>query len=160
MKRLLCILTLLFSGLACFSHGAAVLRPNIVVVLADQWRAEAFGYAGNPDVRTPQIDRLQRESLHCVNAVSGHPVCCPARASLLTGQRPLTHGVFMNDVPLAPDATSLAKVLRDSGYDTAYIGKWHLDGHGRSSFIPRERRQGFDYWKVMECTHDYTNSFY
>lgn len=144
-----------------FMPGAmAAARPNIVFILADQWRAEAFGYAGNPDVKTPQIDRLERDGIRFLNAVSGMPVCCPARASLLTGQRPLTHGVFMNDVPLASNAVTVAKVLRDSGYDTAYIGKWHLDGRGRSSFIPRERRQGFEYWKVMECTHDYTNSFF
>lgn len=66
----------------------------------------------------------------------------------------------MNDVPLSPEAVTLAKVLRQEGYDTGYIGKWHVDGHGRSNFIPRERRQGFDYWKVLECTHTYTNSFY
>ncbi len=135
-------------------------KPNVVVVLADQWRAETFGHAGNPDVKTPNLDRFQHEGIQFVNAVSGVPVCCPTRASLLTGQRVLTHGVFMNDVSLSPDAVSLGKVVRDAGYDTAYIGKWHIDGHGRSSFIPRERRQGFDYWKVLECTHDYNNSFY
>ena len=135
-------------------------KPNILFVLADQWRAQAFGHAGDPNVKTPHLDRLQREGIQFVNAISGMPVCCPYRASLMTGQRPLTHGVFMNDVPLAPDAVSLAKVLRDAGYDTGYIGKWHIDGHGRSSFIPRERRQGFDYWKVLECTHSYSNSFY
>ena len=75
-------------------------QPNIIFVFGDQWRAQAFGYAGDPNVKTPNIDRLQRESLHFVNAVSGVPVCSPYRATLLTGQRPLTHGVFMNDVPL------------------------------------------------------------
>jgi arylsulfatase A-like enzyme len=135
-------------------------RPNLVFVLADQWRAQAFGFAGDPNVKTPRLDRFQRESLWWPQAVSGVPVCCPYRASLLTGQRPLTHGVFMNDVPLATNAVTLAKVLRAAGYDTAYIGKWHLDGHGRSSFIPAQRRQGFDYWKALECTHNYTNSFY
>jgi len=145
--------------------GSAGLRagarpPNVVVVLADQWRAEAFGYAGNPDIRTPNLDRLQREGVQFINAVSGMPVCCPMRASLLTGQRPLTHGVFLNDVPLNAEATTIAEVLAAAGYDTAYIGKWHVDAHGRSSFIPRERRQGFDYWKVLECTHDYNHSAY
>ncbi|MCX6904083.1 MAG: sulfatase [Verrucomicrobia bacterium] len=135
-------------------------KPNIVFVLADQWRAQAFGFAGDPNVKTPHLDRLRRESIQFVNAISGLPVCCPYRASLLTGQRPLTHGVFMNDVPLSPDAVTLAKVLGAAGYDTAYIGKWHVDGHGRSNFIPRERRQGFDYWKVLECTHNYSNSAY
>jgi arylsulfatase A-like enzyme len=66
----------------------------------------------------------------------------------------------MNDVPLAEGAVTLAKVLRTEGYDTGFVGKWHLNGDGRSAFIPRERRQGFDYWKVLECTHDYTHSFY
>ena len=134
--------------------------PNIVFVLADQWRAEAFGYAGNSDIKTPNLDRLQREGVRFVNAVSAMPVCSPMRASLLTGQRPLTHGVFVNDVPLNPAAVTLGKVLRTAGYDTAYIGKWHVDGHGRLDFIPRERRQGFDYWKVLECTHDYNHSAY
>jgi arylsulfatase A-like enzyme len=79
---------------------------------------------------------------------------------LITGQRPQTHGIFINDTPMNPDATTLPKVLKNGGYDTACIGKWHIDGHGRSAFIPRERRQGFDYWKVLECTHDYNNSPY
>jgi len=78
--------------------------PNILFVLADQWRAEAFGYAGNPDVKTPSLDWLQSEGIRFVNAVSGMPVCSPMRASFLTGQRPLTHGVFLNDLPLNPEA--------------------------------------------------------
>jgi arylsulfatase A-like enzyme len=139
---------------------AAQRRPNILFILADQWRAQAFGYAGDPNVHTPNLDRLQQESLCFLNAVAGVPVCCPARASLLTGQRALTHGVFLNDVPLSPDAVTFAKVLSQEGYDTGYIGKWHLNGDGRSAFISRERRQGFDYWKVLECTHDYNHSFY
>lgn len=134
--------------------------PNVLVIIADQWRAEAFGYTGNPDVKTPHIDSLARESIDFKNAVASVPVCCPSRASFFTGQRALTHGVFLNDVPLSPDAVSLAKVLKSAGYDTAYVGKWHLNGDGRSKFIPRERRQGFDYWKVLECTHAYNNSFY
>ncbi len=135
-------------------------RPNILIIIADQWRAEALGYAGNPDVKTPNLDLLQHHSIDFKNAIASNPVCCPTRATMLTGQRALTHGVFMNDVPLAPDSVTLAKVLKSAGYDTAYVGKWHLNGNGRSNFIPRERRQGFDYWKVLECTHDYNNSFY
>jgi arylsulfatase A-like enzyme len=139
---------------------AGTRPPNVLFVLADQWRAEAFGYAGNPDVKTPNLDRLQREGVRFVNAVSGMPVCSPMRASFLTGQRPLTHGIFLNDVPLNPEAVTIAKVLRAAGYDTGCIGKWHVNGDGRSNFIPPERRQGFDYWKVLECTHDYNHSAY
>jgi arylsulfatase A-like enzyme len=135
-------------------------KPNVVLVIADQWRAQAFGYTGDPNARTPHLDRLAGESCNFVNAVAGLPVCCPTRASLLTGRRPLSTGVFLNDVQLDPASVTLAKVLRDAGYDTAFIGKWHLNGDGRSSFIARERRQGFDYWKALECTHDYNHSFY
>ena len=135
-------------------------RPNVLVLIADQWRFEAFGHAGNPDVQTPHLDSLAARSVRFVNAVSGVPVCSPMRASFLTGQRPLTHGVFLNDVPLDPQATTIAKVFKAAGYATGYIGKWHLNGDGRSAFIPRDRRQGFDYWKVLECTHDYNRSHY
>ena len=141
-------------------NGLAGNSPNILVILADQWRFDACGYAGNSDVKTPNLDQLSRESVNFVHAVSGLSVCCPMRASFLTGQRPLTHGVFLNDVPLNPNANTIARVFAKAGYDTGYIGKWHLNGDGRSAFIPRERRQGFDYWKALECTHDYNHSFY
>jgi arylsulfatase A-like enzyme len=135
-------------------------RPNVVVVVADQWRAQAFGFSGDPNVHTPTFDRLAHESMWLSHAISSVSVCSPTRASFLTGQRPLTHGVFINDVPLDPGAHTIAKVFAAGGYDTAAIGKWHVDGHGRLSFIPPERRQGFDYWKVCECTHNYTDSIY
>src|SRR5881296_2454131 len=77
-------------------------KPNVLLVIADQWRAQAFGFAGDPNARTPHLDRLARQSCNFVNAIAGLPVCCPTRASLLTGRRPLTTGVFLNDVPLAP----------------------------------------------------------
>ncbi len=143
------------------SATARTNPPNILFVIADQWRAQAFGFAGDPNVQTPHLDRFERQCVNFTQAVAGMPVCSPTRASLLTGQRPQTHGIFLNDVPLPTNAVTLAKELKAAGYDTGCIGKWHIDGHGsRSAFIPRERRQGFDYWKVLECTHAYNNSFY
>jgi arylsulfatase A-like enzyme len=145
-----------------------VQQPNVIFVFADQWRAQDLGYMGNNGVKTPTIDKLAEESVVFTNAVSGCPVCCPYRASLLTGQYPLTNGVFYNDKPLNPEANTIAKIYKKAGYETGYIGKWHLNGHApgeetfeaRLRFIPRERRQGFDFWQVLECTHDYNNSFY
>ncbi|MHC4351554.1 MAG: sulfatase-like hydrolase/transferase, partial [Planctomycetota bacterium] len=72
----------------------------------------------------------------------------------------LTHGIFYNDKPLDPKATTIGKVYGKAGYETGYIGKWHVDGQGRTSFIPRERRQGFKFWKALECTHNYNRSLY
>lgn len=137
-----------------------VAKPNVLVVVADQWRAQAFGFSGDPNVKTPTFDRLASESVLFTHAVSGLPVCSPMRATMITGQRPLSHGVFINDVPLNPGATSIGKVFAREGYDTGFVGKWHVDGHGRTLWIPRERRQGFDYWKVLECTHAYNASPY
>ena len=135
-------------------------RPNVVYILTDQWRAKATGYNGDPNAITPNIDRLAAESIDFANAIATSPVCTPARAALLTGRYPTTTGIFMNDVPLSPDEESIAKAFKVGGHDTAYIGKWHVDGHGRASYIQPERRQGFDYWKVLECTHNYQNSEY
>lgn len=142
----------------CAAFSKAWGKPNVIVVIADQWRTQSFGFAGDPNVKTPRLDHLAAESCWFTHAVSGLPVCSPMRATMLTGQRPLTHGVFINDVPLSPEAVSIGKVMHERGYDTAFVGKWHVDGHGRSIWIPRERRQGFDYWKVLECTHSYNHS--
>lgn len=135
-------------------------RPNVVFIFADQWRVQASGYAGNKDVKTPHLDALAAQSVNFTNAVSGCSVCSPYRASLMTGQYWLTHGIFYNDKPLDPNAATIGKAYRQAGYQTAYIGKWHIDGHGRTSFIPKERRQGFEFWRVCECTHDYNHSLY
>jgi arylsulfatase A-like enzyme len=145
------------TSLAAAERGAP---PNILFVLADQWRTQAFGFAGDPNAQTPLLDRLAAESVRFTHAVAGMPVCSPMRASLLTGQKPLTHGIFLNEVQLSLEAVTLPKALKAAGYDTGAIGKWPIDGHGRSSFIPRGRRQGFDYWQVLECTHAYNNSPY
>src|ERR1039458_7364505 len=87
-------------------------RPNVLFILADEWRAQATGYNGDPNVRTPALDRLASQSVNFHNAVSGTPVCCPYRASLLTGQHPLTHGVFINDVELKPTSTTWGEASR------------------------------------------------
>ena len=135
-------------------------RPNIVYLLADQWRASATGYAGDPNVRTPNLDRLAREGLNFRNAVSVCPVCTPYRAALMTGRFPTSTGMFLNDAHLPEGELCMAEIFRQAGYVTAYIGKWHLDGHGREAYIPPDRRQGWEYWKAAECDHTYNHSHY
>ncbi|MDB4292582.1 sulfatase [Maribacter sp.] len=167
LKRLLLLFGVLQLVLSCnpkkekITEVAKETPPNVLILLTDQWRAQATGYAGDPNVHTPHLDSLAAMSVNFKNAVSGMPVCSPFRASLLTGQRPLTHGVFMNDVQLDTNAVTMAKVFAKEGYDTGYIGKWHLDGHGRlQNVAPGKRRQGFEFWKGNECTHDYNKSVY
>lgn len=140
--------------------AAPARRPNIVFLLTDQWRASAAGYAGDPNVKTPHLDALAAESLDFRNAVSVCPICTPYRAALMTGRYPTSTGMFLNDAHLPAEEFCIAEALVESGYETGYIGKWHLDGHGRTSFVPPERRQGWQYWKAAECDHDYLNSHY
>lgn len=139
-------------------------HPNIVLVIADQWRQQDLGYTGNRQVRTPNLDRLKRQSVDFALAVANTPACSPTRASLLTGRYATQTGVFYNDKPLALAAVTLAEVLGDAGYRTALIGKWHLDGSkditDRDHAIPADRRQGFQTWLGAEATHDYWNSVY
>lgn len=136
------------------------VKPNILYVFTDQWRHTDHGYAGNAEVITPHIDKLAFQSVQFTHAVSGIPVCCPHRASLITGKYPLTHGLYLNDLSLATDHRSVAHCLNDAGYATGWIGKWHIDGQGREAFTPPERRQGFQYWRTLECTHNYNHSPY
>jgi arylsulfatase A-like enzyme len=151
-------ISLLLLCLPCFVF--AEKKPNIVYLLADQWRASAFGFAGDLNVKTPQLDKLAAQSVRFANAVSVCPVCTPYRAALMTGRFPTTTGMFLNDLYLPDSELCMGEIFKAAGYDTAYIGKWHLDGHGRKSYIPPERRQGFDYWKGAECDHDYNQSHY
>jgi arylsulfatase A-like enzyme len=132
-------------------------KPNIVFVLTDQWRAQATGYNGDPNLvgKTPNLDQIANSGINFKNAVSTTPVCTPYRAALLTGQYPTTTGMIFNDLHLPEDAYTMAEMFKESGYKTAYIGKWHLDGMLRDAFTPRERRQGFDYWKALEVSHSY-----
>ena len=145
---------------------SAVRRPNVLYILVDQWRAQATGYAGDSNARTPALDRLAAESSNFANAVSGCAVCSPYRGSVMTGQYPVKHGVVINDVPLEPKGPALGQSFAAAGYRTGYIGKWHLYGspdgkYGRrQAFIPKDKRFGFDYWKAFECSHNYNRSSY
>jgi len=146
--------------------GQRIRRPNVLFILADEWRAQSTGYNGDRNVRTPVLDRLAGQSVSFDTTVSTTPVCCPFRASLITGQYPLTNGVFINDVPLKPNGVTMGEAFTRAGYRTGYIGKWHLYGspegknERRLDYIPPEKRFGFDYWKACECTHEYNKSLY
>lgn len=137
------------------------MPPNLVFVFADQMRGHDMGCAGNAQVATPHLDAMAAEGVRFTNAVSTCPVCTPYRAALLTGRYPLSNGMCLNDVRLPTTEKTIAHVLREAGYRTAYIGKWHLDGPWRGGFTPPgPRRQGFDYWAAADCCHDYMRSFY
>ena len=130
-------------------------RPNIVLILPDQMRGQDMGCAGNDQVLTPNLDRLARESAYFPNTFANTPVCCPARAILMTGKYCHANGMTANDLRLRTSEVTIAELLRKSGYRTGFVGKWHLDGGPRlPGFVPPgPRRQGFEFWAANECDH-------
>lgn len=160
MRHLL--LFALAAAVAPLPAVAAKPRPNILLLLADQMRGSAMGIAGNPDVQTPNIDRLGEEGIMFRRTYANVPVCCPARAILLTGTYPHVNGMVANDLRLRESEVTIAEIFRDAGYRTGFVGKWHLDGGPRNpGFVPPgPRRQGFDFWAAYQCHHQHFLPWY
>jgi arylsulfatase A-like enzyme len=158
--KLRTIIIISFLGLLIAGCSSKPQKPNILFIFADQLRSQELSCYGGVNIETPNLDRLADEGLRMTNAISTYPICTPFRGMLMTGLYPLHSGISNNDHPLNPDLPSFAKACKEAGYNTAYIGKWHLDGLGRSAYIPQERRLGYDYWQALECTHNYFKSLY
>ncbi|UKS25329.1 sulfatase [Paenibacillus sp. HWE-109] len=140
-------------------------KPNIIYIFADQWRKQAVGFMGEDPVITPNMDRFAEQSLVFNHALSCTPLCSPHRAALMTGKYPQSNGVYTNckigaDVMLSPDEVCVGDALQSAGYQTGYIGKWHLDlpevnlcdepasgARDWDAFTPPgPKRHGFDFW--------------
>ncbi len=148
-----------FAG-ACVFGILVGMRKNVLFVFSDQHRWCDLGCYGNPEVISPNLDRFAADSLRFTHCISNSPVCVPARGSLLTGLYPMKHGAITNDLPVRTDIESVADVLKQGGYHTGYLGKWHLGGVPRNRFILKGERLGFDEWKVNNCDHNYLDSYY
>lgn len=110
-------------------------RPNVVFIISDQFHHAAYAAAGNPVVKTPNLDRLASEGVRFTNAVCATPFCSPTRASFLTALFPHTHRIVQNvgkgQAGLDPRLPSTEQVLFDNGYTCRQFGKWHLGDRGR-----------------------------
>jgi arylsulfatase A-like enzyme len=160
MKIFTHLISIIICALILFSCSKKEQKPNVVFILTDQWRASALGYTGNDIVQTPRIDEFAKEAVNFKNTVSVLPVCTPYRASLMTGRYPTNTGMFINDLYLPEEELCFAEIYNQAGYNTAYLGKWHLDGHGRGDFVAPARRQGWTFWKGSECDHHYPREHY
>jgi len=164
----ICMAAFVISGCSSLQNGLIAgsrmeaRRPNIIILMPDQMRAQAMGCAGNEQVHTPNLDKLAGEGIYLSNMIANNPVCCPARATIMTGTYPHRHGMIINDLRLRERQRTLAEMLADEGYATGFVGKWHLDGGIRQpGFIPPGlRRQGFQFWAANECNHNHFSSVY
>jgi N-acetylglucosamine-6-sulfatase len=125
--------------------GESTRRPNFVVILVDDLRWDDIGIAGHPFVQTPAIDKLAREGTRFLNAFATTPLCSPSRAAILTGQFVHTNGIIDNT---ARDSAShrlstFAIPLMRAGYETAFIGKWHMGNDDT-------KRPGWTHWVAMK----------
>ena len=100
--------------------------PDILWIVTTQWRAQATGYAGDPNARTPSLDALAAGSVNYAQAVTPHPFGPFARAAMLTGVLSPENGVRDYFDPLPTTSRTIAHELGDRGYETAFFGKWHL----------------------------------
>lgn len=127
-------------------------RPNVVWFIVDQMRGQAMGINGDPNVFTPNLDNMAIAGVNFPNAVSGYPLCCPFRGSMITGKYAHNHSIKYHEDRLDPDLPTVTDVLNAKGYETIYLGKWHMAGlkerDERSALrsVPKNDRGRFDTW--------------
>lgn len=157
------------------------MNRNLLYIFADQWRAQSVGHMHMDNVKTPNIDHFASHSIDFYNAISTYPLCSPHRASLLTGKYPFQCGVWTNCktglseiIMLKPQEITISDVLHRKGYQTAYIGKWHLDASEQNFTSspasgctnwdaytpPGERRHHFDYWYSYGASDEHLHPHY
>jgi arylsulfatase A-like enzyme len=158
-----------------YAQGAEK-RPNLLVILADQLGLNHCGYANywngshyTGNAITPNIDQFAVQGANFINTVANTPVCSAFRASLMTGKYTTSHGMVINELQLNPYQDCLGHSLTRAGYNTAYIGKWHMYANvlgdhlnPDNSFVPRGvHRLGFNgFWAAYNFHHDYYNTYY
>jgi len=147
------------------------MRPNIIFLLSDQLRRSALACYGDPNIATPHLDQLAADGVKFTCANSTSPICVPYRFTLMTGQYAHDRYVPGIEYRMSPAERTLADEFNDAGYETIYVGKWHLDGgHGRKNIatavscdrrpIPRRRQGRWQKWMAFELRNGPFDTYY
>lgn len=142
-KKVLFILLCNCFFLGCSQKANDTKRPNVIIIMTDDQGFGDLGYYGNPHVKTPTIDNFAKESIR-FDTFMVSPVCAPTRAALMTGRHPLRTGVrdtYRGGAIMATNEITIAEMLKDAGYKTGMVGKWHLG----DNYPYRPQDQGFDF---------------
>jgi arylsulfatase A-like enzyme len=142
----------LAAALASPLQAAPARRPNVLFILTDDQRADAMSIAGNKHLQTPNMDRIGQEGVYFRNTFCTTSLCSPSRASILSGVYAHTHGVRDNFTEYPTSQKSFPMALQEAGYQTAYIGKWHM-GEGNDS-----PRPGFNYFVTHKGQGQYLDT--
>jgi arylsulfatase A-like enzyme len=125
-------------------------KPNLILFLPDQQRADTVACCGGVKVHVPNLNKLRSESVVFERGYVTHPVCTPSRSALMTGTWPHINGCTRNSVPLDRRFLVFPELMHDQDYHTAYLGKWHLGEDGPAG-------RGFQQWISTEDKGDYAN---
>ena len=134
-------------------------KPNVVVFFTDQQRWDTTGVHGNPLGLTPHFDRVAKQGTHAYHTFTPQPVCGPSRACMQTGMYATANGSYRNMIPLNPELTTLAHYFNEAGYETGYIGKWHLADGKHFGAVPEEERGGYQYWLAANLLEFVSNAY-
>jgi len=126
-------------------------RPNIVIMLADDLGYSDLGCFGSELIQTPHLDQLAQEGIRLTASYAGAPLCSPSRTALLTGRNPNRAGIYSYIAPNSPvhlraEEVTIATLLKQAGYETCQVGKWHLNSSLTSGTHTQPDDHGFDYW--------------
>ena len=134
---------------------AADAPPNIVIFLADDLGYGDLGCYGHPIIQTPNLDAFAKQGTRLTQCYAACAVCSPSRSAILTGRTPYRNGVFTwipegREIHLRTSEIALPKLLKERGYATCHVGKWHLNGHFNKPTQPQPNDHGYDWWLATQ----------